>query len=524
MARLSVRTWIGNAAAVVCGSWGSIADRAREAGCSRQTIYKHAARVESAVVDHLHDGPSREELLQENARLRGENAELWEALDQSIDFPESKQQKFLTTAAGMGLSLTQILALLAIILPASQCPSRATLGRWLESWSTRASAILKMLDAACRELILVLCIDEIFFGRRPVLVGVEPHSMAWVLGQKAEDRSGQTWYEALQPWNHLTYAVADAGSGLRKGLSLVQEARAEEADAPELEIGLDVFHIKKEALPVIHRQWKKAESLWEKAEEADRRVDRCQVRGEDARGASARASAAWKKAEAAFLEAERVEAAWRRAERAMNVFRPDGQLNSRAWAEAEIRAGTGELTGQEWAKVRRMLSDPCALTFLDRLHRELQEAEPNEELRAAVVRLWWFRGLRRSQGCSNRATTVPAAHVIQTVVVERMAPNWRDSYRRVGRILRRTVRASSVVECMNSVIRMHQARHRTLTQPLMDLKRLYWNCRPFREGKRHGRCPYEHLELKLPTYDFWEVLTMDQHNLTQILSTQEVAR
>jgi hypothetical protein len=38
-----------------------------------------------------------------------------------------------------------------------------------------------------------------------------------------------------------------------------------------------------------------------------------------------------------------------------------------------------------------------------------------------------------------------------------------------------TVRASSAVECMNSVIRMHQARHRRLTQPLLDRKRLYWN-------------------------------------------------
>ena len=76
---------------------------------------------------------------------------------------------------------------------------------------------------------------------------------------------------------------------------------------------------------------------------------------------------------------------------------------------------------------------------------------------------------------------------------------------------------------MNSVIRMHQARHRTLTQPMMDLKRLYWNCRPFREGKRGGRCPYEHLQLPLPTYDFWKLLNKDPEDLTQELSTPKVA-
>ena len=64
------------------------------------------------------------------------------------------------------------------------------------------------------------------------------------------------------------------------------------------------------------------------------------------------------------------------------------------------------------------------------------------------------------------------------------------------------------VECMNSVLRMHQSRHRTVTQGLLDLKRLYWNCRGFREGKRRGRCPYEHLGLKLPSYRFWDLLGM----------------
>ena len=38
------------------------------------------------------------------------------------------------------------------------------------------------------------------------------------------------------------------------------------------------------------------------------------------------------------------------------------------------------------------------------------------------------------------------------------------------------------VECMNSVLRMHQSRHRTLTQGMLDVKRLYWNCRVFSGG------------------------------------------
>jgi hypothetical protein len=78
----------------------------------------------------------------------------------------------------------------------------------------------------------------------------------------------------------------------------------------------------------------------------------------------------------------------------------------------------------------------------------------------------------------------------------------------VSRLLRRTVRASSAVEWMDSVLRMHQSRHRTVNQGLLDLKRLYWNCRAFREGRRRRRGPYELLGLKLPSSQSWTLLWM----------------
>ena len=96
--------------------------------------------------------------------------------------------------------------------------------------------------------------------------------------------------------------------------------------------------------------------------------------------------------------------------------------------------------------------------------------------------------------------------LVQQVLCQKLDPNWRESYRRIAAVLSQTVRASSAVECMNSVLRMHQSRHRTVTPGMLDLKRLYWNCRVFRGGKRKGLCPYEHLGLKLPSYDFWSLL------------------
>jgi hypothetical protein len=103
----------------------------------------------------------------------------------------------------MGLSLNQVLALFALILGEQACPGRSTLHRWTKLAATAAGRALKALDARCRALVLVGCLDEIFFHGRPVLVGVEPASMAWFLGEKPADRSGATWAKALRPWPAL---------------------------------------------------------------------------------------------------------------------------------------------------------------------------------------------------------------------------------------------------------------------------------------------------------------------------------
>jgi hypothetical protein len=184
-------------------------------------------------------------------------------------------------------------------------------------------------------------------------------------------------------------------------------------------------------------------------------------------------------------------------------------LNERAWAVHQIALALPVLSGRAWSKVRGFLQAEETLTFLDRLHRQLREAVPEDQMRAELVRWWW---LRRQRPRANTAGDVVGAghvaHLVQQVVCQKVDANWRESYGAVSRVLRRTVRASSAVECMNSVLRMHQSRHRTVTQGLLDLKRLYWNCRAFREGKRRRQSPYELLGLKLPSYQFWDLLWM----------------
>jgi len=508
MCTISFARWISNAAARLTGPHGAVTQQAQKTGCSRQSVYDHAQKVNAAVEAEHGGGPTRAQLIRENEALHQENTQLWEWLFQTIEFPLAKQQHFAVTAMAMGLSLNQTLVLLAILLGAKAYPGRATVHRWVQAAGKAAGVVLKRLDYSCKTLVLVGCLDEIFFRGRPALVGVEPISMVWFLGKKADNCRGSTWFEELQPWTSLDYVVSDAGVGLQAGIAQMQHHRRETEQVP-LEKGLDVFHTKQEAQRVLRTLWNRVERLWEQAEVATRAVEKGQRQGHDSRGLTTAPRAAWNKASIAFHEYEKEEGGWKQAELALSVFRPDGQLNDRSWARGQVALALPQLSSQEWSKVRGFLQEEESFTFLDRLHGQLGQLSVPEAVRDALVDLWW---LRRQRPRKSSETAVGGYHhlaLVQQVLCQKLDRNWRESYRRVAAVLSQTVRASSAVECMNSVLRMHQSRHRTLTQEMLDLKRLYWNCRVFRGGKRKGLCPYEHLGLKLPSYDLWTLLQVE---------------
>jgi hypothetical protein len=523
VARLSIPVWIGNACAALFGKQGAVSQQAQVAGCSRQTVYDHTDKVQQAVADAQLHGPCRERLLANVRALHDENSQLWRWLEHSIDCPKTKRRQFAVTAAAMGLSLQQILILLAILLPTDQRPGRTTLGRWVQQAARQANRLLKVLDAACQRLVLCLCLDEIFLHRKPVLMAVEPHSMTWVLGQRVPDRSGPTWSKALAAWPMVRDVAVDGGSGLELGLELANRKRQEDAakaPAVPLSTRLDVFHTLREGERALRLEWARAEETWQEAEKADRAKGRYNRTGCDRRHFSkAVTGKLWAKAAAALLSAEAVEAAWGQAAAALEVFRPDGRVNDRAWAAAQLQEAAKGLLGARWAKTRRMLLDERSLTFLDRLQEELAAAEPAAERREGLVMLWrWWRQRRQGAGQEESAGDLARGYCV-SVVMRQLGEGWEKGYRRVSEVLRRVVRASSVVECLNSVVRMHQARHRNLSQELLDLKRLFWNCRAFVSGQRRKRCPYEHLGLKLPTYDPWALLQIGPEQLMQLLSS-----
>jgi hypothetical protein len=338
--------------------------------------------------------------------------------------------------------------------------------------------------------------------------------MTAVFCHNADDRKTTTWRQQLQPFDNLEFAVSDSAKGIEGAVAQIAKERREmNPSAPPLVQGLDLFHTTKEAECVLGREWRRVEAFWEKAEACDAKVTVSKQQGVDARGQASTATAAWSKAIAEFERVERLEAAWRCCRAAFDVFRCDGRLNNRARAEAAIAAGLNVLFGPEWKTVRNFLLDRRSLIFLDRMHQRLATAEPRTEWREVLAWRWW-RVHHPAAGAN------PMARLVFAVASQRpLEETEQAAYDQIEAILRSTVRASSAVECMNSVLRMQQSRHRQMTQPMLDLKRLYWNCRAFRSGPRKDTSPYQALGLQLPTSDFWDLLQTDPQELAQQLST-----
>ena len=344
---------------------------------------------------------------------------------------------------------------------------------------------------------------------------VEPESLCWLTGRMVQARDGATWAEEFARLPALEAVVRDDGSGLGRGVKL-ERGRRRAAGLPDLDDSLDVFHTLREGGRALRTTWGAASRALERADTAQKRFDRRGRQGRSCQGHGAPLNRLWRHAERLWDRATAAEAAWKRARSAFEFFTPEGRLNDRTQAEAVIAAALPHLGGEAWAKSRRLILRREGLTFLDQVRERLAGLGLDADVMTALLDL---EGLRRQPWRQSAATRAWA--LVRMVQLTKACPRWHDEAGRVHAVLCGVWRASSLVECVNGVARMQQARHRKMTQGLLDLKRLYWNLRRFRVGRRKDQTPYGLLGLDLPELSFWEFLKLTPEELRERLSAQE---
>jgi hypothetical protein len=346
---------------------------------------------------------------------------------------------------------------------------------------------------------------------------VEPESLCWITGRMAGTRDGVTWAREFARLPALRAVIRDDGTGLGKGVRL-DNARRRDASLPAFDDSLDVFHTLREGGRALRKTWGAATHALERADAAQKDLDHRARQGQSRQGHGTATNRLWHEAERLWDQAAAAETAWKQVKLAFEFFTPDGRLNDRVEAKVVVAATIPILSGVVWAKTRRLLLRRESFTFLDRVQERLAVLGLDRDVLAALLDL---EGLHRQPWRLSAATRTWAS--VRTVQLTKACPDWRAESRRVGAVLRGVWRASSLVECVNSVARMQQARHRRMTQGLLDLKRLYWNLRRFRVGRRKDQTPYGMLGLDLPELSFWEFLRLTPEELRKELSAQEDA-
>jgi hypothetical protein len=518
---LPLQQFVASANTVFNGQHGDITRQARLRQLHRQTLYRQAEHIARAL-DDSHHRTQREQLRQQLRLAQQLIHDLQRQHWRRPELSDDRLAHFAATAQAEGVSLPCARRLLEVFL-AQHTPSVARLGRWTQQAGQQAAARLTVLDEHSRRLVRQAAADEIFVGRRPILMVVEPDSLCWQTGQLAEQRDGATWANVLGKLPSLEQLIRDGGTGLAKGVEQVNAARCA-ASLPVVADQLDHFHLLREGTRALRRLHGQATHALERAEHAEALVARRQRQGQSRAGVASVAARRWREAEAVFTRWSAQEHAWQRLRDGVQLFTPTGELNTRTQATETVAAVVPELDGPEWSKVRRQVVRPEVLAYLERAQEQLAAVAGPPDVKALLVHA---EGLAQRPAAvaveGSKAGALRGVLLATAVVLSLGGAAMTQVQAGIRAALRSAWRASSLVEGLNSVLRMQQARHRGVTQGLLDLKRLYWNSRRFRTGQRRKHTPYELLGLKLPEEDWWNLLKRSPEQLRQELSASEKA-
>lgn len=508
---------IASAFFVMFGKYGDVSRYAAERGVCRQWVYREAAWLQEFLEVTQQE---IQRLQHERQDLQERNAELEKRLALAVVLDEEKQAEFAVLSQALGVSLPVCREQIDM-LAAGRSLSVASLGRRTKAAGEKAGQLLAVFDELARARVREAAADEIYV-KDPVLMVVEPESLCWMQGRLSEEVSGQAWAEEFRQFPNLEQVTRDGGRGLEKGVALVNAERQAQGQPAMVDQG-DHFHALWKGGVGLRKAEKQARQALSQAEAAERELAECNRQGQARTAAAARTRAAWSKAEKAMDVWSERERCWQQTKAALPLFTPDGELNTRPHAEAVLAETLPQLPDADFGKAKTSLQKPELLNYLDRVQDKIAASPFPEELTQAAVRQ---EGLRRRpellKGEATSAAALRGVLMVCAVVLNKAGEQGQQAQAAVGDILRRAYRASSLVECINSVLRMQQSRHRKMTQGLLDLKRLYWNCHRFRSGRRKGTTPYERLGVPWPPgMRWWEVLKLTPEQLRDKLSALE---
>ena len=380
----------------------------------------------------------------------------------------------------------------------------------------RAGEILKAVDHSVLGKV-VQARDEIFVGREPILLMVEPHSLVITGLYATDDRDAETWGCVLlftQDRRVQIKGLAEDGC-----IPYALSCKIIQLDIP---IQKDVWHQIEDVLKVIHDLEREAYQNLKVLEKLEKQL--CK-RWEDA--TFAKWVRPYEQLENLLTQIDRLSfwygCLWDAVEL---VDWRNGEIRHRAinqWLAEETLKGIQQLTHPRIQKLAEGLEKqlPEMLTFLDGIVEPLTDWQAQAEqhfqdhalvayFQASVARLWRLEHAVLHNGHKHFAKAALEAQQWLALWIED-DPQLKDLAEKLLNILETTVRTSCAAETINSVLRPYLVRRRECTelenrQLFLNLFVLWFNMHKFDRGPRKGQSPYEIAGIDLGTDDWLTLL------------------
>jgi hypothetical protein len=380
----------------------------------------------------------------------------------------------------------------------------------------RAGEILQQVDHSVMGAV-VLARDELFVGREPILLMVEPHSLVITSLFATADRDAETWGCVL-------LFTQDRGliiKGLVEDCCIPYNASYKLAKL-DVAIQKDVWHLIVDALKVIHDLEREAYQNLKVVEQLEKQL--CK-RWDDA--VFIKWIKPYEQFEDLLAQIDRLSfwygCLWDAVEL---VDWRNGGIRQRAinqWLAEETLKGIQQLPHPRIQKLVEGLEKqlPEMLTFLDGIVEPLADWQAQAEqhfqdhssaasFQASVARFWRLEHAVQRNGHQNFRQAALEAQQFLTAWIED-DPQLKPLAERLLNILETTVRTSCAAETINSVLRPYLVRRRECTdfvnrQLFLNLFVLWFNMHKFDRGPRKGKSPYEIAGIDLGTDDWLTLL------------------
>ena len=486
---------------VVNGMWsarqrghGWVTTYLRQVGVPRSTAYRWDHELRWLVE---FGGAELRQVRAECERLSGVAAGRDSQVAARTAMSRAQDRAFILEAAVLGNSDQEIARLLA--RAGGRSLSHETVNAEIAAAGRRAREVFARYFAGVGR---VGAADEIFLGRAPVLLVVEPHSLLISGLRLGEHCSAADWEPVFAAMEDLERCACDGGRGVNRA-----------AKDAGLDVQADLFHGLRDAEAWLGRFERTCEKRLAAVHEALGKLQAARrLPGKHQTNGPTR------RYHRACAEAERVVAEWCRlgdlfaqARRAFDLVAPEGRLNTACAAQATFAAALAAMEhseeGRALAARLRPVQDPRFFAHLDALAQRLsalrlEQVGPDRDARLARLvaeTVAWRRRDKDPVTLLRAASTGSVADEVELAVIEAV-----DA----------AVRSSSAVECVNSRVRLVQVARKRLGEDFLYLLAVYHNMHQFGRGSvREGKSPAKLAGIALPTTDWIELLGPTTHEV-----------